>query len=268
MFVKRELTLLTEEQVKLNDKECQLDVLDKYGYRTAMTDLAIVRGIEYRDEDLDDRIPDDRSLKGRVGDALIQPSDELNEYYMVVRDKNKFFMNDGRGGGIRPVLKLSSSEFEQVSKKKVLGYNGVFEVEYGEYPQYAPNEFMQSTLSNEFSRQKLKKTGNKYIFDRTGINDKNTDFEAVTYDEYEYEEKKYIRVDCNLWNIFRSIKLSNDVTYYISSYVWIEVSPVKWLVDEKTELLISKKILLSGIRYRDVKNYLDNYMLKNLFQAN
>lgn len=266
MSVERELTLLSEEQVK--NKECQLDILKKYGYKSAMTDLAIVRGIEYSDNDLDEYVPDDKSLKGRIGGALIQQPDRLDGYYTFIRDENKFFMNNRRGGGIRPVLKLPSLEFEYIFKNKVLGYNGVFEVEYGEYPQYAPNESMQNVLSNELWRGELIKTGNKYTFDKTGSDYADADFKPVTYDEYEYGGKKYIRVDCNFWNRFGSHKLSNDRMYYMSGYVWMEVSPVKWLIDEKAGVLISKKILLSGIKYSDVKNYLNNYMLKDLFQTN
>ena len=56
------------------------------------------------------------------------------------------------------------------------------------------------------------------------------------------------------------------------------MSPVKWLIDEETKLLISKRGLVSGIRMgekdtdydfnkSDVKKYLDNYMMKDLFQS-
>ena len=37
---------------------------------------------------------------------------------------------------------------------------------------------------------------------------------------------------------------------------WIEVEPIKWIVDEKTEVAISKSIILSGFRI-DNKNYCD-----------
>ena len=45
--------------------------------------------------------------------------------------------------------------------------------------------------------------------------------------------------------------LSNGVKYRDGDYVWVEVSPVKWLIDNKTGILISKKGLVSGIRFLD-----------------
>ena len=67
--------------------------------------------------------------------------------------------------------------------------------------------------------------------------------------------------------------LSNGVQYRDGDYVWVEVSPVKWLIDDKTGILISKKGLVSGIRFlnkstnykgdfskTEMKEYLDRYM--------
>ena len=74
--------------------------------------------------------------------------------------------------------------------------------------------------------------------------------------------------------------LSNGVQYRDGDYVWVEVSPVKWLIDDKTGILISKKGLVSGIRFlnkstnykgdfskTEMKEYLDRYMSKELFQT-
>lgn len=73
--------------------------------------------------------------------------------------------------------------------------------------------------------------------------------------------------------------LSNGVEYRNGDYVWVEVSPVKWLIDDRKGLLISKYGLVSGIRFLDKKTdykgdfsktemyeYLNKYMIKDLFQ--
>lgn len=100
---------------------------------------------------------------------------------------------------------------------------------------------------------------------------------TVTYDEYEYQGKKYICVKANI--SFVRYKLSNGVEYRSGDYVWVEVSPVKWLIDDRTGILISKKGLVSGIRFLDkgtnyegdfdrteMKEYLDRYMFRDLTQ--
>ena len=75
-------------------------------------------------------------------------------------------------------------------------------------------------------------------------------------------------------------KLSDGERYRNGQYVWVEVSPVKWLIDERKGILVSKKALVSGIRYlsknenykadfdrTEMKEYLNNYMSRDLFQS-
>ena len=44
------------------------------------------------------------------------------------------------------------------------------------------------------------------------------------------------------------VELSNGVTVKRGDYVWVEVSPIVWYVDRNHNQLISKNILISGIR--------------------
>jgi MoxR-like ATPase len=155
------------------------------------------------------------------------------------------------------------------------GYNETEEVEYGEYPQNAADSRMQNILKSIY-KIGMNKTGRNYTFNST----RNDDYDAkktVTYDEYEYQGKKYICVKANI--SFVRYKLSNGVEYRSGDYVWVEVSPVKWLIDDRTGILISKKGLVSGIRFLDkgtnyegdfdrteMKEYLDRYMFRDLTQ--
>ena len=61
-------------------------------------------------------------------------------------------------------------------------------------------------------------------------------------------------------------------------FIWIEVSPVVWLIDSKTQTLISKRGLISGIDFSDnsyegvfartkLKKYLDEYLLPEITQT-
>ena len=65
-----------------------------------------------------------------------------------------------RSGGIRPVLPYA--DIPGVLKKAKRNNRGILEVEYGEYPQYAPGFDIQRTLADEFSKGTLRKTGKTY----------------------------------------------------------------------------------------------------------
>ena len=274
----QDLTLLSEGQIWGNSSESQLEVIRKYGTKAAITDLCVLTG-GYLCRDADCNIDEDRSLTGRTswfwtrsddGDNDVRAVNMLGDRY----NKCKFT----RDGAVRPVLQ-SSIIFSQIYPNRVRGYNGTEEVEYGEYPQNAADFRMQNILESEYNRG-MNKTGRSYTFDSVKYNDYDTGFKPVTYEEYEYQGKEYIRIKANSDFSGTKFKLSNGVEYINGDYVWVEVSPVKWLIDDRTGILISKKGLVSGIRFLDketeykgdfdrteMKEYLDRYMLPNLTQT-
>ncbi len=269
----QDLTLLSEGQIWGNDSESQLEVIRKYGTKAAITDLCALTGSSFGYN-----IAEDRSLTGRTGQYWTRSSDDYNNACAVtIYGDNCCVVGARRGVAVRPVL-CSSVIFSQISPNRMSGYNGTEEVEYGEYPQNAANSRMQNILESEYSRG-MNKTGGSYTFDSAKEADYNKRFKPVAYEEYEYQGKKYIRIKANFGNgnIF---KLSNGVVYLDGDYVWVEVSPVKWLIDDRTGILISKKGLVSGIRFIDrktnykgdfgrteMKEYLDRYMLRDLTQT-
>ena len=274
----QDLTLLSEGQIWGNDKESQLEVIRKYGTKAAITDLCVLTG-SYLCDDTDYNIDEDSSLKGRTSWFWTRSDDNDDDVRTVIRDGDM----DGtyryrRDGAVRPALK-SSVIFSQISPNRVRGYNGTEEVEYGEYPQYAADSRMQSILELEYNRG-IKKTGRSYTFDSVKYDDYCTGFKPVTYEEYEYQEKKYIRIRANSDFGGNKFKLSNGAFYRDDDYVWVEVSPVKWLIDDRTGILVSKIGLISGIRFlgrnhnykgdfsrTEMKEYLDRYMIHDLTQT-
>lgn len=275
----KELTLLSEQEVWGVNGGRQLDVLDKYGTKSAITDLVILTG-GYCEDSCSYMAPDDDSLKGRTGWVYTRSSDGYGDVRGVFKDGSRYdTYRYKRTGAVRPAL-LSSFIFSQISPNRVRGYNGTEEVEYGEYPQYAPDSDVQRRLENEYQRGNLRQTGRDYTFDKTEYDDYSQYFQPVTYEEYDYDGKKYIRVRANSDYGSNSFKLSNGESYRNGDYVWVEVSPVKWLIDDRTQTLVSKRGLLSGIRFHtdaksyngdfsttDMKEYLDKYMLKDLTQT-
>ena len=272
------LTLLSEGQIWGNSNESQLEVIRKYGTKAAITDLCVLTG-SYLWEDTDYNIDEDRSLTGRTSWFWTRSSDDDNDVRAVYEHGDRSLMyRYKRRGAVRPVLQ-SPVIFSQISTNRVRGYNGTEEVEYGEYPQNAADSRMQNILESEYNRG-MNKTGRSYTFDSVKYDDYDTGFKPVTYEEYEYQGKEYIRIRANSDFDGNKFKLSNGVEYRNGDYVWVEVSPVKWLIDDRTGILISKKGLVSGIRFLDknldytgdfdrteMKEYLDRYMLRDLTQT-
>ena len=275
----KELTLLSEQEVWGVNGGRQLDVLEKYGTRSAITDLVILTG-GYCEDSCSYMAPDDNSLKGRTGWVYTRSSDGDGDVRGVTEDGSMSNISRyKRYGAVRPAL-LSSFIFSQISPNRVRGYNGTEEVEYGEYPQYAPDSDVQRRLENEYKNGNLRQTGRNYTFDKTEYDDYDQYFQPVTYEEYDYNGKRYIRIRANSDYGSNSFKLSNGESYRNGDYVWVEVSPVKWLIDDKTQTLVSKRGLLSGIRFHtkdrsyngdfsttDMKEYLDKHMLRDLTQT-
>ena len=273
-----ELTLLSDGQIWGNDKESQLEVIRKYGTKAAITDLCVLTG-SYLCEDTDYNIDEDSSLKGRTSWFWTRSDDNDNDVRAVSLDGSRdLIYRCERTGVVRPALQ-SSVIFSQISPNRVRGYNGTEEVEYGEYPQYAADSRMQSILESEYNRG-MNKTGKNYTFDSVKSDDCDTGFKPVTYEEYEYQGKRYIRIRANPDFGGNKFKLSNGVEYRDGDCVWVEVSPVKWLIDDRTGILVSKLGLVSGIRFLDInhnykgdfsrtemKEYLDRYMIRDLTQT-
>lgn len=263
-----ELTLLTVGQIFGDENEKQLEVFKKYGTKMAATDLCILTGCSYERDTIDE----DSSLTSRTAWYWTKSwtkSYDDDVYVVTAAGGLEFDGILNFSPTIRPVLQ-SSQIFSQIFSSRILGYNGIEEVEFGEYPQYVASESMQITLEEEY-KNGLNKTGRSFTFNSVIISNIIEKFEPITYDEYEYQGKKYIRV--NNYSIF------NFTPFPLSNrYVWVEVSPVVWLIDEETQTLISKRGLVSGIRYDDKEydgnfegtkmyEYMNKYMVKDLFQG-
>lgn len=279
----QELTLLSEGQIWGNSSEKQLEVLQKYGRAAAISDLCAVTGCYLADDYYS--VADFTLDKSGMGTSRFwTKSDDKENSVRIVDESGMKDIVAGftRSCAIRPVLQ-SLAIYSQIALKKVRGFNGTYEVEYGEYPQYAVDGSMQKKLELELCRG-LKTTGRNYTFDSVKNYYYHTDFGGATYDEYEYQKRKYIRVKVKIdsdsvdYESANGCKLSNGIQYKDGDFVWIEVSPVKWLVDDKTGTLISKIGLVSGIRFNDfgykgdferteMKSYLDKYMSRDLFQS-
>jgi len=260
------LTLLSEDQIVGDEK---LEIFDKISPQATLTDLAILTGAKYADDDLSEL--DKRSgiywTKTCDGDGAAK--------YITYSGEEGYTYVYNRGVGIRPVLSLTSLPMKLKIVETELNGKGIDVVELGNYPQKATSERMQLVLENKFNDEVLNMTGNAYTVYQY--------FQGQYYPdrmyEYEYNGKKYVKVFANFFNYYSHI-LSNREKYQNWSSIWVEVKPVRWILDRKSKLLLSEKILLAGVEFNVESNYkgdfestymynfMDTYMTPELLKDN
>jgi len=260
-----DFTFLTKDQVD------NLDMFKNYGTQAAITDFSILLGGCVDD---DNTINDSVKLEDRTG--WYWTKSKNGNYICTVASDGTFFNddNDARNTGARPTINYSIIKHN--ISNTVRGVDGVLRVEYGEYPQKAVDENMQEKLENAFIYRLLRRTGKTYTTDSQKYDDYSSKFKPQTLKEYEYEGKKYVRVIVNSYFDGNEFQLSTACEYMDGDYVWVEVSPITWLVDEKNDIAVSEKILFAGVQFNhdndyngifkntDIKKYLDNYFSKEI----
>ena len=248
-------TLLSEEEIFGSQ---EIDIISKMRGRCAISDFAILLGAYVSEDDF---IKDDSSLKGRTTWWWTRSSDGNGHVHNVTKVGSRYLDEAGkRSGAVRPALPFSS--ISDISPNGVRGRSGFLEVEYGEYPQYAVDTRLARTLDSEYSAGRLKKTGKTYTTDSRLWNANSESFKAREHHEYEYNGKKYVKVK---YVDTEFCKLSNGESYQNGDEVWVEVAPIKWLVDEKSRLMLSKTCLASGIRFCNDGQYRGDFERSEMY---
>lgn len=272
------------------EAEKRLEVLMEINVASAISDLCVLTGAFCYDYSWN--VNFDASLKGRISNFWTRgfyksKYKSQEDYVGTVKTyycKEEFCDKTSRHATIRPII-VSENLLEQIPKENYEDFYfdtfcSVPIVKFGEYPQFVPCNEIQQILEMSYKNNKLIKAGKTYTFDSSKVHDNNSPFIPITYEEYEYDCKKYVRIQANSFYENRKFELTNHELYKNGDYVWVEVLPVRWLKDEKTGTLISLISLVSGIRFMDNKrkyngnfnetevySFLNNYMLKDLFQG-
>ena len=214
------LTLLDE------DRKRDADYIDE----CEVTPLAILTGCAYDEDDEEDIVlSGDYFLKtpDRDGGVKFYCSREgIDDAYCTNNDN-----------GIRPVLE-NIDTFDDIIKNKRVNDDNEYEVEFGIYPNCLPSESLSNKLSSMKSRKELKKVGKNSLSNIY-------EYEGVLYSPITANDKFFINDASG-----KEREILND------QEVWLELTPVVWLVDEKNRRLISKKILIAGVKFDD---FLDSY---------
>ena len=269
-----EFTFLTQEQFFEDDK---LDIFKKRGTKAAVTDFSILLGAYVSNYHVDG----DSSLEGRTGYYWTKSDDGYNDACVVFGSGVHYNVVRERRGGARPALPFSS--IDRIPTNGVSGRrarDGILEIEYGYYPQKAVSKDMQTRLEREYSSGRIRKTGNGYTTDSRPYDAYGDSFLEQRHEEYEYNGKRYVRVEANSYYDGNDFTLSNGEDYCDGDSVWVEVAPVKWLVDERAKMMITEKLIFAGVQFNkernyhtrdfdrtDIKTFMDRYLARDLVQV-
>ena len=143
-------------------------------------------------------------------------------------------------GGGRPAIKYSTIKDEASPIKEDPKVSGSKIVTYGEAPQTVVKKDDDTNLEHEFVAGTLKSTGKFYEFKTPSTYEK--------FIEYEYNNKKYIRIKFKNKTTPDHL-LSSGHYSSIGEVFWVKVEPVEWLVDEKKDIALAKKILFAGVEF-------------------
>ena len=248
--IQENITILTASQVRKGFR--QLKVLKQFGISSSITDFASILGGFYSDH-LFKEYNDMR--KERAGHYFLKTS--MDGKVLTVYDNEMFPSEPTKSFfSIRPVI--SYKDIPNALSNVTELEDGLFQVEFGEYPQFAVKQDKCKELEEALEQGKLKKTGKEYHIPYD-YNYSNPD----VFEEYEYEDKRYIRIK---QNIQPHRCLSTGEVIAPGTMVWIEVSPIEWLVDQEKELLVSKRLLAAGIQMLSHRNYQDEFVLTNVYK--
>ena len=254
-------TFLTNEQIFGNNK---LDIIKHYGTKCTITDFSILLGGSVS---LDYYTSGGNTKKDRTG--WWWSKTPYNDGARVVNEDGDWIWHnvDMRSGGARPALPYSS--IQRFSSNEVRVAHKINEIKYGEYPQTIVDEDYSLELETAFanmpySNNEMKATGRIYTTDLVSYKDVDTSFKARAHTEYEYKGSKYIRFvgDSNGDGEFLSDgrKIQSERVY------WVNVEPITWIVDEKADIALCKKIIFSGVQFDDVRNYKGDFKKTNIYR--
>ena len=258
-----DFTFLKEDQIW---GDGALDVMKRYGTKVAPTDLTVILGGYMTGGD-------DRTSEDDLTCASWSASSHGNGGVRCVhfRGGENWDDTDRRRISARPAL--PPSEASKISPSEARAIAGIRVAEYGEYPQTVADERTSAKLERLHDSRSLRPTGKNYTFDSVDLTDYDTSFKATSYQEYEMDGKRYIRVLGRPAD--GDSKLSTGEQVEEGKPYWVEVQPIEWLMDP-SGTMVAKKCLFAGIQFdtkssydgnfkrTSMKRYLDTYFAKEM----
>lgn len=278
------ITFLTAKQATEQKKEqnysFELETFKKYGAKGILSDFSIITGAFIANPYIFDK----NNVPDWTGWYWTKTIDTLWKKFnaIMVNDLTYHERVESRRVACRPVLELNEDDLNSLNLNNEC--LEPIEIEYGEYPQTIANKQITQDLESYFNLGILNETGKEYTIDSRRYDDYDNAFEPLELKEYQYDEKKYVRVKINSHANKESISLGDYVVlsdgekYKNDTYVWVKVEPIKWIKEPSQNLFISKKCLFAGVRFNkydetyddskfeqtEINYYLQNYFVKDI----
>ena len=243
---------LTLSEVLGKDK---LQIFEKCGTRCMVTDFSILLGCNYMS------IPGNETDKAGWWWTKTR-FNELEVMGITINGTEGIVYQDESRICIRPAINYS--KIEMYAKNKKTNQHGVLEVEYGEYPQTTASEEISKALEYAYNKESLKQTGKTYTSYPQIDSNYKKNLIPKKYFEYEFSGKKYIRIVNS--KIIYGKELSNGRKIEIDEPYWIEIQPIKWLIDEKTNKAITEKLILTGIDFNTISDTKGNFEETDIYK--
>ena len=200
--------------------------------------------------------------------------DEYNISYMInkwpgasnldIKNRNAFNSNNRwrRRFTIRPVLRFDNCpELYDIIKTQFADDDG--KVWLGEVAQDAVRRGMQYKLREAFKEGKIKETEDIIV-----VNDNNPygyldyQFKPCPCKIYEFEGKKYVRfkirnLESDRWDgliHYKGTVEYDGISYQKNDYIWVMVDQLQYQANDELKVLISERLVLSGIQYANYNN--------------
>ena len=256
-----DITFLEEDQII---GESQLEIFKKYGAQAAITDFSILLGGVVGNFSIDDGKTGGYWTKTWTFDDTVDCINDFGVDVMCDQVERQFCC--------RPAFPYSS--IKKVASRAVKNSSDVLEIQYGEYPQMLVDSKTEKELEAIYSKALLKKTKRVYTVDNRMTGEYEAPFEARSIEEYDHNGKKYIRI-LGDGNSVGSI-LSDGRDVKSGKAYWVKVDPIVWLVDEKADIAVTKKLIFAGMQFQndckyksdfsktDIKKFMDNYFVKEI----
>jgi len=222
-------TLLGKEQVF--GPNC-IDIFKSYGRKCAVTDYDILLG--------DNVSYTVKTEQGEpTGSWWTKTVDRTwGGIVCVKEDGEKSVVTAFEGCfGVRPALYYPG--IRALCAHKPVGPYGFKEITFGEFVQTVVDQDLENILESNYNSGLINITGKYYppYF---------ADF-PKGFQEYIYNNKKYVRLGKNRHNAGKM--LSDGRIAQPDKPYWLAVEPIKWIVSNEDDWIISKKTLLSRIPF-------------------
>ena len=118
---------------------------------------------------------------------------------------------------------------------------------YGDYPQDIVHHSTEKKLNKALREKKIRQTGNTYTVNFIEKHETQLIYTTEILPEYEFEQNRYVPVTAKVKNVHWTDCTDEIKPIKNGKSYWVQVRPIRWLIDEKTGLWISQSALLSGL---------------------